>query len=294
MEAEMGNTPNAPRSLILSTYLYQALLSLYPPDFRRAYGSPMLQVFRDCARRALRESGASGLIYLCGRMMLDTVQTALEEHAQRGVEMTKEKFIKLSGWALMLGGVAVMLGWLAGTRPEYNRFNAASLQIDRYANAVEFPLIIMGLLLLSVGFIGLLARYGRSASSFGRACLWLGAFTGLVSTVGAVGLGITDSGPWWSMFFLGMVFQYLGLALFGISNLRQPALPRWNGLPLLAGIWVPLFAIVSLIIEQVRGGWVEMPELFFISMWLLSLAGLAGLGYLLQEAPSPKGVAAAT
>jgi len=290
----MEKPPNAPRSLILSTRLYQALLALYPSEFRRDYGAPMLQVFRNCAQRALSEHGTAALVSLWGRMMLDTVQTALEEHTQRGVDMSKVKFIKLSGWALMLGGLVVMLGWLAGTRPEYNRFNAASLQIDRYANAVEFPLIIMGLLLLSVGFIGLLLRYGNSASGFGRACLWMGTLSGLVSATGAIGLGISDSNPWWSMFFFGMTFQYLGLALFGIANLKQPALPRWNGLPLLAGIWVPLFAIASIIAEQIIGGWVELPDLFFISLWLLSLAGLAGLGYLLQAEPSSQEMAAAT
>jgi len=88
----MEKTPNAPRSLILSTRLYQALLAVYPSEFRRAYGIPMLQAFRDCSRRALREAGAAGLLALWSRTMLDTVQTALEEHTQRGVDMSKEKF----------------------------------------------------------------------------------------------------------------------------------------------------------------------------------------------------------
>ena len=52
----MEKSTNAPRSLILSTRLYQALLAVYPSEFRQAYGGPMLQVFRDCCQRALRES----------------------------------------------------------------------------------------------------------------------------------------------------------------------------------------------------------------------------------------------
>jgi hypothetical protein len=278
--------------LIVSTRLYRALLAVYPSEFRRAYGGPMLQAFRDGCRRALREAGAAGLLSLWGRTLLDTVQTALEEHAQRGVDMSREKFIKLSGWALMLGGLAVMLGWLAGTRPDYNRFDARSLPIDRYANAAEFPLIVMGLLLLSAGFIGLYLRYGQSSGGFGRLSLGLGALSGAASALGAIGLGLFDSDPWWSLFFFGMVFQYLGLALFGLANLRRKALPRWNGLPLLAGVWVPAFTLASLIIEQARGGWVELPEAVFMSLWLLSLAGLAGLGYLLQSDSRPAGATA--
>jgi hypothetical protein len=165
MEAQMEKTPNAPRSLILSTRLYQALLAIYPSEFRRAYGGPMLQVFGDCCRRALLEGGAVGLLSLWMRTMLDTVRTAFEEHTQRGVDMSKEKYIKLSGWALMLGGLAVMLGWLASTRPEYNRGSAFSQPIDQYATA-GFPLIVMSTLLLS-GLTGAAALWA-GVGSFGR------------------------------------------------------------------------------------------------------------------------------
>lgn len=279
----MEQITNEPRSLILSTRLYQALLIVYPSKFRRDYGSPMLQVFRDCCRQALRESGAAGLLSLWARTMLDILQTAIEEHVHRGVDMSKKKFLRLSGWALIAGGLALVLGWLASTRPLYNNFNARSLVIDRYANAAELPLTVMGLLLLSVGFIGLSLRYGQGAGSVGRSSLVLGALSGVVSAAGAIGLVVYDSNPWWSIFFFGLVFQFLGLTLFGFTNLRQPTLPRWNGLPILAGIWIPLFVLVGLIIEWGTGDWLEWPAAVFPILWLLSLAGLMGLGYLLQS-----------
>lgn len=279
----MERTTNNQQWLILSTRFYRALLAVYPSAFRLEYGGPMLQLFGDSCRRALREAGTSGLLDLWRRTMLDTVQTAVEEHIQRGVDMSKEKFIKLSGWALMLGGLAAMLGWLAGTRPEYNRFNARSLPIDRYANTVEFPMIVMGMLLLSIGLIGLFLRYGQRSGGFGRFSLGFGALSGAISAIGAIGLGIYDSEPWWLTFFLGMTFQYLGLTLFGIPALRQRTLPRWNWLPIFAGVWIPLFVFYSLIVEQVTGQWVDWPEAVFMTLWLFSLAGLAGLGYLLQS-----------
>ncbi len=279
----MEQITNEPRSLILSTRLYQALLIVYPSEFRREYGGPMLQMFRDCCRQALRENGAAELLSLWARTMLDILQTAIEEHAHRGVDMSKKKFLRLSGWALIAGGLAMVLGWLAGTRPLYNNFDARSLVIDRYANAAEAPLIVMGLLLLSVGFIGLSLRYGQGAGSIGRYSLVLGALSGVVSAAGGIGLVVYDENPWWSIFFFGMVFQFLGLTLFGFTNLRQPTLPRWNGLPILAGIWIPLFVLVGLIIEWGTGEWWEWPDAVFPILWLLSLAGLMGLGYLLQS-----------
>ncbi len=282
----MEKYSNAPRSLILSTRLYQALLSVYPSEFRQAYGGLMLQVFRDSCQRALRESGAAGLLALWNRTMLDTVQTALEEHAQRGMDMSKKKFLKLSGWALMLGGVIVSLGLLAGTRPQYNPFNALSLPVDQVLNAAVIPLIVIGILLLSLGFTGLIVRYGQRAGSFGRFSLALGVLSGVISAVGAIGLGIMGSDPWWSMFFFGLTIQLLGLTLFGVANLRHRTLPRWNGLPALAGVWLPLFVSVTLIMEQARIGVIWLDVIYPV-FGLLSLAGLAGLGYLLQSDAQP-------
>lgn len=283
----MEKTPNAPRSLIFSTRLYRAMLLIYPSDFRRAYEIPMLQTFRDCCRQALWENGNSGLFILWVRTILDTLQSAIEEHSQRGVDMSKIKFIKLSGWALILGSLALVLSFLASTRPEFNQFSALSQPIDQLANMVEDPLMVMAMLLLAVGFIGLFLQYGQQAGSFGRVSLGLGTLSGVVGVAGAIGLSISDSNPWWSMFFFGLVFEFLGLALFGLANLRQQSMPRGNGLPLMAGLWIPLYVLVSLILEQGSGSWVEMPMVVDLVLFSFTTVGLAGLGYLLQSDSPP-------
>lgn len=201
--------------------------------------------------------------------------------------MTREKFIKLSGWALIIGSVAIFVGWMAETRPEYNQFNAASLPIDRYANLAAVPLIVMGVLLVSLGMLGLLARYGVQAGAFGRFCLGLGALSGLVSVVGMVGMSISESEPWWSMFFFGWMVQYLMLALFGVVCMRQRLLPRWNSLPLLAGIWLPAYMLVSGIYESMTGVWMEPPEFVFPLLFTIGVVGFTGLGYLLLSDTHP-------
>jgi hypothetical protein len=68
-EAIMEKALKEPRSLIFFTWLYQALLAVYPSEFRNAYGGPMLQLFRDSSRRALQEAGAGGLLVLWIRTM---------------------------------------------------------------------------------------------------------------------------------------------------------------------------------------------------------------------------------
>jgi hypothetical protein len=278
----MKGSVSEPLPVHYSLQVYRLLLYVFPSGFRREYGYPMLQVFRDCCRRMFFERGSFGLVTLWTRTMLDTLATAIEEHSQRGVDMSKEKFIRLAGWALPVGGLALILGWLAGMRPEYNRYSIYSLQIDQYLNVADMYLVALGMLLLSVGFMGLLARYGAESGQFGRLWLGFGAVSGLVSAIGATGLGIFDSDPWWSMFIFGMAANFLAMALFGVLCLRSRLLPKWNGLPLLAGIWVPLFIMISMLYEVISGGWLELPEAIFGLIWTLSLIGIAGVGYLLQ------------
>jgi hypothetical protein len=43
--------------MAFSLKAYQVLLATYPAKFRQEYGSHMVQVFRDCCLRAIRQSG---------------------------------------------------------------------------------------------------------------------------------------------------------------------------------------------------------------------------------------------
>jgi hypothetical protein len=248
----------------------------------------MLQVFRDCCRRALSENGLAGLLVLWGRMILDAVQSAIEEHSQRGVEMNREKFVKLSGWALALGGIGFVLGLLASSLPEiFNSYSPRSWIIDPDIFAARYLLYIMGSILISVGYIGLFLRYGEKVGLMGRFWLALGMLSGIIAAVGGIGLSITDSNPWWSLFFFGTIAQFLSLAFFGMVNLGRRALPRWNILPVLSGLWLPLLAIASIIVERVSGRFVEMPVIAVLVALGLTLVGLFGLGYLLQSDSQP-------
>jgi hypothetical protein len=277
---EMDTVDHGPGPVIFSVRLYQALLAMYPSGFRQEYGWQMLQVFGDCCRRALRQAGMAGLLLLWSRTLLDTVQTALEEHAQRGVDMSKQKFVKLSGWALVLGGPAIALGGLAASRPEYDRFNALSTPIDRYINALDQPLLLMGLLLLSAGFTGLLVRYGKDSGAFGRFTLGLAAISGVISAISIISPAINDNEYWWFMFVLSLTVLFLCATLFGLVCLQRKVMPRWNWLPLVGVVWLPLLYGMAPV-------WVTIP------LWLLLLAAFVGLGYLLQSDAQPAGSASA-
>lgn len=206
--------------------------------------------------------------------------------------MTRSTFVKLGGWALPIGAVSLVLGFLANDRPEYYPNNALSLPIDRLANAADTFLIVFGFLLCALGMVGLLVRYGQAAGQWARFGLGAGAVSALIAAVGAVIGTVSPDGPVaWPMFFFGMTFMFAGLLAFGVACVRRKLLPRWNALPLLAAVWLPLVVFLGIVYEAITGSWPEAPAAVGVLLALASFGGLALLGYVLltdNRAPEPK------
>jgi len=64
----------------LSGELYERLLALYPKEYRREYGAPMAQLFRDQCRDAWAEARGWGLAGLWLRILIDLLKTSILEH----------------------------------------------------------------------------------------------------------------------------------------------------------------------------------------------------------------------
>ena len=65
----------------VSQKLFQALLWVYPRDFRREYGTQMAQLFRDCYRTE-QKFGRSGISAFWLRSFSDLLISALREHLE--------------------------------------------------------------------------------------------------------------------------------------------------------------------------------------------------------------------
>jgi hypothetical protein len=124
-------------------------------------------------------------------------------------------------------------------------------------------------------------------SGFGRFSLGTSIFFSLVSSVSFILLAINDTGNWWNVSVTCVVIQFLGLTFFGIETLRQCVLPRWNGLPVLAGVWLPVLLIVNTIREVVSGRPILYPQLLTEILLILTLSGLVGLGIVLETDAQP-------
>ena len=61
--------------------IYSVLLYAYPAEFRRQYGRPMEQLFRDRCRDVARRPGGLTLLRFAGQVMADWLRTTIRERA---------------------------------------------------------------------------------------------------------------------------------------------------------------------------------------------------------------------
>ena len=74
--------------------VYDLLLYVYPPSFRREYGEPMAQLFRDETRESLRKGGIIDLISYLFHTLVDLLLSMSSEHMNKIVQTTKEEAMK--------------------------------------------------------------------------------------------------------------------------------------------------------------------------------------------------------
>jgi len=88
---------------------YQALLVAYPSEHRRAYGDPMIQLFRD---RMRRDGGGLGTLVVWFQMGFDLVASAFKERMETimAIENWTSRWWETS--VVLLGVNSVVFGFL--------------------------------------------------------------------------------------------------------------------------------------------------------------------------------------
>lgn len=187
--------------------------------------------------------------------------------------MTQARLIRFSGWGFVLAALCLLSTFLAV--PEDIR-----------------PLSFLGaIVLVTLGLVGLRARYDERAGTAAKLALGAGIGGGLAGVVSnfLMLFGYEDGR---SLMNLSMAVMFGGLFAFGSVAVRHRPLPRGNGLPALAGVWWPLIVIVSNVYPLATGqAGPKVPAWLSFSIFAVMSLSLAGLGYVLQ-ANAPPGPAA--
>lgn len=136
--------------------------------------------------------------------------------------------------------------------------------------------VFLAPILTAVGLAGLRVRY-----KVGSAILLFGIVIGLILIIGGalVQFLTTDysvSETYYYVWLGGVFVLYVGLSIFGILALIEKPLPRWNWLPLAAGVWLPLMPLLAGIMEY------SLSLTIIIAGLVLMTIAQVMLGYILQ------------
>ncbi len=261
--------------LSFSDNLYRRFLWAYPAEYRRGFSEDMAQVFRDLCREIYEREGLLGFLELWLTTLFDLLKTAIEERSREVVQMTKEKFVRLSGWALMLAGATFMLGFaIGGAETSFGDPLGGDDAFYEYSQLVLVPLAMAS---FTVGMLGMRTRYRAQVGGFGSISLLVGAVGGAIGFIGAIVLFIAQEDMGWMVWVVGMLLLLVGLLLFGIAAVRKRPLPRWKALPLITGSLFLLIPIAGLIT-----GSDELSVPVLASIFLLIAAGFVALGFVVQ------------
>jgi hypothetical protein len=270
--------------ITVSVKVYQTLLLAYPTKFKQEYGAQMVQVFQDCCLRTIRQSGTNGMARLWAVTLLDLVQSVISEHAQKEIEMKKEmkpEDIRMAGWALIGGAVAFVISLFLLIIGDATRDNTFWGLSGLFMVFLSPPLLVVGLL-------GVRNRYGDKVGWFGKNILLLGATLGpLITLMGFFGsLGLfKNQDVGWHLLYIGPGVLFACLALFGFVALYKRPLPRWNVVPVIAGLWYPIAVLAHIIVGVRAGDWLHGGPSYTMAPILDIIQGVAlvALGYILKS-----------
>lgn len=191
--------------------------------------------------------------------------------------MSKEKFTRLGGWALIVG--ALLLLPLLGL---------GDLETLMGGIGVYLKAGLAGgtMLLLAVGTLALRNTLGNEAGTSGKGALSFSVAMSAIAAFGGIGLGLGLPGEiWWTLFFFGFVLHLLGIGIFGVLCVQRRTLPRLNWLLATGGLAMPILTIYSLVL-QFTGNPDYYPGAAFLVPMVLILVAYFASGIQLLRAPA--------
>lgn len=134
--------------------------------------------------------------------------------------------------------------------------------------------IILGQVALIVGYIAYYKFYSQQTGRAGKNALRLFSGGGIILALGHVSFMTVPYAEYlFVLVAIGLLLSLIGLLWFGLLNLRQPVLNRWQGLPFATG----LMGFIGFVLF----GGEEIGATFLVFRTLFAI-GLIGLGITLS------------
>jgi hypothetical protein len=174
----------------------------------------------------------TAMLALWAVTLLDFARSVVEAHLRREANMTKDSFIRLSGWALVLGGLAFALFWtdIVLDGPLFGPSWGMGLRKQMQAASYIGSGVCLGL-----GLLGLSLQFSRTVA---RVVLLVGTAAALLTIPAGHSQEVGQIHPVW-LYVLPLIWS-LSLMLVGAVSLRRRPERRQGGLLLLAGSGWPL------------------------------------------------------
>jgi hypothetical protein len=195
---------------------------------------------------------------------------------QKEIDMNHPNFIRLSGWALIIGAFLFYMFF-----PLYY-LNSLGVNVGRVVAGwgISYDLSFYGSpFVLAIGMFGLWARYGEIVGKLGKAFLLISPVGILISQYGLTQASIYEQDAFVGS--AGLLVLMTCLTVFGVLALITKPLPRWNGLPIVAGVGYPAFFLFSLF-TGVTGEPSLSQFALLVLVVTIQFIALMMLGYILQ------------
>jgi hypothetical protein len=123
-------------AVLISVRIYKRLLAAYPAAFRREFGPPMIQMFRDQCRDAWAVHRGWSLAALWCRILIDWIKTATKEHFEN-LRQSKSAYARVARLLpVVIAGAALCGGSAACLFPKKVFVSEVTIQL-RWPDGAE-------------------------------------------------------------------------------------------------------------------------------------------------------------
>lgn len=198
------------------------LVRLYPASWRARYGEEFLALLEE---RPVGPFDVADVVLGALDARLHVRGHAADSPAVRGATTMS---LRIGGFAAIIGALLMAAALSVGT-------GLVAVTVDP---VFALGVMVVGSIVLLVALAGLSAFQARSHPRLAWAAFVVPAFGAIAMIVGIGGMGI-ENGPFWYLWFVGLLTFFVGSAFFAVATYRTAVLSRRASLLLGVGSILP-------------------------------------------------------